>query len=112
MEGIMHMNIFIFSDESGVFDVKHNDLFVFGGVILLSKEDKELLSRKYTSAEKRVRDKMEYSKQQEIKASLVSNGDKLDLYKALNDCYKFGVVIKQEEVNPNIFTQTSQLREA
>lgn len=103
MEGIMHMNIFIFSDESGVFDVKHNDLFVFGGVILLSKEDKELLSRKYTSAEKRVRDKMEYSKQQEIKASLVSNGDKLDLYKALNDCYKFGVVIKQKEVNHNIF---------
>lgn len=97
------MNIFVYSDESGVFDVKHNDLFVFGGVILLSKEDKELLSRKYTSAENRTRAKRDYSKQQEIKASFVSNTDKLELYKALSDCYKFGVVVKQKEVNPNIF---------
>lgn len=31
------MDIFVYSDESGVFDVKHNDYFVFGGLILLGK---------------------------------------------------------------------------
>ena len=27
------MRIFIYSDESGVFDKKHNDIFVYGGLI-------------------------------------------------------------------------------
>ena len=31
------MNIYIYSDESGVFDKEHNDYFVFGGLILLGK---------------------------------------------------------------------------
>jgi len=35
------MRIFIYSDESGVFDKKHNDLFVYGGIILLSKEQRD-----------------------------------------------------------------------
>ncbi len=97
------MNIFVYSDESGVFDVKHNEVFIFGGVILLSQEEKEELSRKYSSAEKRIRNKRDYSKQQEIKASFVSNRDKLDLYKTLKGCYKFGVIIKQKKLLSNIF---------
>lgn len=43
------MNIYIYSDESGVFDKEHNDYFVFGGLILLGKEEKENWSRKYSS---------------------------------------------------------------
>ena len=38
------MNLFVYSDESGVFDHKHNDLFVFGGLVFLSKEDKDITS--------------------------------------------------------------------
>lgn len=34
------MNIFVYSDESGVFDNKHNDFFVFGGLIILGTEEK------------------------------------------------------------------------
>ncbi len=34
------MNIYVYSDESGVFDKEHNDCFVFGGLILLGTEDK------------------------------------------------------------------------
>lgn len=45
------MNLFIYSDESGVFDNNHNDYFVFGGIICFGKEEKncflyELPSRK------------------------------------------------------------------
>lgn len=39
------MNIYVYSDESGVFDKEHNDYFVFGGLILLGTEDKEKWSR-------------------------------------------------------------------
>lgn len=46
------MNIYVYSDESGVFDKEHNDYFVFGGRILLGTEDKENWSRKYFSVEK------------------------------------------------------------
>ena len=32
------MNIYVYSDESGVFDKEHNDYVVFGGLILLGTE--------------------------------------------------------------------------
>lgn len=41
------MDIFVYSDESGVFDVDHNDIFVFGGIILLGKGAKDDCARKY-----------------------------------------------------------------
>ena len=33
------MNIYIYSDESGVFDQKNGKVFVFGGLIFLEKKD-------------------------------------------------------------------------
>ena len=45
------MDIFVYSDESGVFDVDHNDIFVFGGIILLGKGAKDDCARKYAHAE-------------------------------------------------------------
>ena len=36
------MNLYIYSDESGVFDKVHNDIYVYGGVLFLSKEDNVL----------------------------------------------------------------------
>lgn len=46
------MNIFVYSDESGVMDKKHNKYFVFGGVMFLSKEEKDNASHQYVAAEK------------------------------------------------------------
>ena len=40
------MNIYVYSDESGVFDRKHNDIYVFGGLILLGTEEKNKWSRR------------------------------------------------------------------
>lgn len=36
------MNIYVYSDESGVFDKAHNDYFVFGGLILLGTEERDV----------------------------------------------------------------------
>ena len=45
------MDIFVYSDESGVFDVKNNRYYVYGGVIFLSKNDREIANRKYRNIE-------------------------------------------------------------
>lgn len=49
------MDIYVYSDESGVFDKEHNDVYVFGGIILLSKSSKDECTRKYKHAEDVVR---------------------------------------------------------
>ena len=45
------MNIYVYSDESGVFDRYHNDKFVFAGLIFLDKTSKDKMSRKQKSPE-------------------------------------------------------------
>lgn len=97
------MNIFIYSDESGVFDKTHNDIFVFGGLIILGQESKEIWSRKYSAVEKAIRKKISCPTKQELKACKLRNKEKNKLYRSLNNCYKFGVVIKQKDIMDRIF---------
>lgn len=99
----LDMNIFVYSDESGVFDKAHNDVFVFAGIIVLGKENKEIWSRKYSAAETVIRKKNSIPAGKEIKATTISNGDKGKLFRSLNQCYKFSVVINQKEVLDEIF---------
>ena len=97
------MNIFVYSDESGVFDKHHNDLFVFGGLILLGSDSKEKWSRLYSNAEKTIRRKRNYNNNYELKATNLLNQDKNKLYRSLNNCHKFGVVIRQKSIMDRIF---------
>lgn len=97
------MNIYVYSDESGVFDKIHNDIFVFGGLIILGNGEKEKWSRMYSAAEKTVRNKKDVDKDIEIKATTVSNSEKSKLFRSLNKCYKFAVVINQRNVLNRIF---------
>lgn len=104
------MNIFIYSDESGVLDKKHNDIFVFGGLIFLSKEERDICSRKYTAAENVIRLKEAKEKTCEIKATTVSNESKGKLFRSLNQVEKFGIVINQNKLKDEIcnFKKTKQ----
>lgn len=97
------MNLFVYSDESGVFDKIHNDLFVFGGVIFLSSVDRDNWAHKYTHAEKIIKASMSVGKSFEAKATHISNTNKAKLYRSLNKCYKFGAIINQEKVHSQIF---------
>lgn len=92
------MNIFVYSDESGVFDKFHNEVFVFGGVIFLSKEDKDLASRKYIRAEKTLRANGEHESKQELKACKITHKEKSKLYRSLNSVIKFGAIIDQKKI--------------
>lgn len=100
------MVIYVFSDESGVFDQEHNDFFVFGGVILLSFDEKENVTRKYLAAERCVKLSAGLSTDDEAKACVLSNEHKAKLYRSLNQVHKFAVVIKQSRVLSSIFQDT------
>lgn len=97
------MNIYIYSDESGVFDKEHNDYFVFGGLILLGTDDKEKWSRMYSNAEKILRANKCVSANYELKATQITNKEKGKLFRTLNRCHKFGVVIQEKEVLDRIY---------
>ncbi len=91
------MNIYVYSDESGVLDKAHNDIFTFGGIIFLSKDEKEVAARKYRVAERAIRKSGNYGTT-EIKAATISAKEKRKLYRSLNAFYKFGVVVEQKKV--------------
>lgn len=97
------MNLYVYSDESGVFDKEHNDYFVFGGIICVGTEEKELLSRRYSSVEKVLRKKKGVSSDYELKATQVDNTEKGKLFRSLNKSYKFGVIIREQNVLDRIF---------
>ena len=97
------MNIFVYTDESGVFDNVHNDIYVFGGIIFLDRETKDICSRKYINAEKAIRG-TKYTHNAELKACIVSNKEKSKLFRSLNSYIKFGVVINQKYILERIFS--------
>ena len=96
------MNIFVYSDESGVLDKVHNKYFVFGGIIFLSKEEKDIASRKYSAAERVIRKSGQYGSEVEVKASTITAGEKRKLFRSLNGYYKFGVIVDQARVFDSI----------
>lgn len=95
------MNIYVYSDESGVFDYVHNEHYVFGGIILLGKEAKDDCERKYKHAESCIA--TNYKLGIELKASTISTSERAKLFRSVNAYDKFGVVISQAEVNKEIF---------
>ena len=98
------MEVFVYSDESGVFDYVHNPYYVFGGVLFLSKDAKDISARKYIKAENDIRNATKYGSG-EIKASTVSNKNKGKLFRSLNQEYRFGVIIDENKLNKEIFEE-------
>lgn len=97
------MNLYIYSDESGVFDKKHNDYFVFGGVIFFGTNQKEKAARRYKSIEKQLKVTLKMRSENEMKACRVSNKIKMKLFKCMNNFYKFCVLIKQQNIIDSVF---------
>lgn len=97
------VNIFIYSDESGVFDATHNDYYVFGGIMFFSKDARDICARKYSKAENDVRRSLELPFSQEIKASVLPFRYRDKLYRSLNKEFRFGVIINESRVLQRIF---------
>lgn len=96
------MDLYIYTDESGVFDKQHNNFYVYGGLLLFGKKSKDDCSRKYLHAENSIR-KNSYSPKDELKASFVTNKEKGKLFRSLNKYVKFAVIINQVSILDSIF---------
>jgi len=97
------MNIYIYSDESGVFDYKHNQYYIFGGVVFLSKEDRDNAARAFLSLERTIRKQGGYSEKTELKAYILKLRDKQRLFSSLNGVQKFAAIIKQDRIHKRIW---------
>ena len=99
------MDIYVYSDESGVFDKFHNDHFVFGGVLFFSQKEKEDRTHMYLSVERIVRKSEGFPLKAELKAAMVSKKAKNKLFRSLGQVEKFGVVVHQEKVLDGLFSE-------
>lgn len=99
----MDMHLYIYSDESGVLDKYHNDYYVFGGVVFLSKDEKDNYARKYIAAEKNVRLSEELDDRQEVKGSVIQPKSKNKLYRCMRDAERFGAVVAQKKLDDMLF---------
>lgn len=98
------MNIFVYGDESGVFDRAHNDVFVFGGLIFLGKESKDAQYRKFIHAERAILPSYGSSlKGGEPKACMLKPKHKAGLFRSTNGEFRYAFVVDQEKVNNGIF---------
>ena len=104
------MNIFVYADESGVFDKAHNKYFVYAGVIFLSKDSRDEACRKYIAAEKNIRRGGRYVAKSELKACLIGANDKRKLYRVMKDCYRFAVVVDQKRILDQIMADKKSKR--
>ena len=98
------MDIFVYSDESGVFDPIHNEYFVFSGVICLSKDEKDNCLRKYLGLERELRRRANYDKEKELKATDITITEKRKLFNSMKKKYKFCVIVDQKKVNENVLS--------
>lgn len=99
----MCMNLYVYSDESGVFDKFNNETFVFGWIILLGKEQKMNEERKYKNAESVLYKSNSTYRGNELKACTIKNKDKNKLFRSINRLEKGAVIIDQKRVLDQIY---------
>lgn len=93
------MDLYIFSDESGIFDSKHYDLFVYAGLIIIGKQDMDMLSRRYLGLEKNLRKKTKYKNTGELKARHLDDCDRKKLLKLFSRVLKFAVLVDLKKLD-------------
>lgn len=86
-------NIYIYSDESGTFDYKHCEYFVYGGIVFLSKKDRDQASREYVALEKILRETIFDGSQEEIKANKLTLKEKRRLLSVSKKPYSYRFAI-------------------
>ena len=97
------MNIFVYGDESGVFDKARNEVFVFGGLIFLGRDSRETAYRKFLHAERAIAPLYGDCEDGELKACRLRNKHKAGLFRSTNGFIRYAFVIDQRRVMDEIF---------
>ena len=104
MQGVI-MNLFVYVDESGVFDKNNKEHYVFGGIVFIDKASKDDAQRKFFAAENRLRSKAYYSNCDELKSCKLITKHKDGLYRSLNIGYRFATIIDMKRIFPCILAE-------
>ena len=99
------MNLYIYSDESGVFDQEHYDWYAFGGVVFLDGETLNQCHNEFLALEQLIRESRGIEESVELKSSVLKNSDRRRLYNVTKRCAKFGVLIDNKHVLHTVFEE-------
>lgn len=100
------MKLYIYADESGTFDKEHNDLFVYGGLVVPGDSAKRDLERKYSAIENDIRrNASRFGDDDELKACYLRMKERKRLFALLqkSQCVQFGVVVDQKRLHDYVF---------
>ena len=105
------VDIYIYSDESGVFDYKHRKYFVIAGIIFTDKMDMDLMIRRYKSAENNLRKKKLYKGISELKASKLSFDDRRNLFRLTSGADRFAFIINMYSLDKKKVFENSKSKQ-
>ncbi len=98
------MNMYIFGDESGVFDKAHQRYLVFGGLIILSKDKLKKTRANFLKAEATIKNSSSSSKKKgELKGWQMEERHKKHLLNVTNPTIRYAFVVDLAKVNSNVF---------
>lgn len=97
------MNLFIYSDESGVFDQEHSTLFVYAGLVFVDSASMQNCSRLYAAVEEMIRNEEALANEVELKACSLRPTERRRLFKVTNKEYRFAVAIDLPKVRKEVF---------
>lgn len=96
-------NIFVFIDDSGVFDLKNNKYFIYAGYIFFSTAEKQSAERIYSKAEKSIRDTLSLDHSIELKSYTLTSKHKSSLFRTMNNFKRFSNIVDLRRVRSEIW---------
>ncbi len=100
------MKLYVYADESGAFDKVHNDIFVYGGVVLVGADAKADAEHRYAAMESRLRKSVpDLDDGSEIKASRLDMKSRKRMFTSLErpGCHQFAVIVDQKQLRDEVF---------
>ena len=100
------MKLYVYADESGVFDSKSEEPFVYGGVIVSSLNRQSAFQR-YHGLEKTIRSEQpNLSGEAELKASILDMKTRGRVFRTLRSfgCFQFAAIVNQARVYRSIYS--------
>lgn len=100
------MKLYVYADESGAFDKVHNDLFVYGGLVLAGAEAKDDAARRYIAIERKIREaNSAHDVHPELKASFMTLKERKRAFQSIKKpgCHQFAVIVNQRALRDEVF---------
>lgn len=100
------MKVYVYADESGTFDKTHNELFVYGGIVVPGKEAKDELERRYLAVEDSIKSEPgSIDAGDEAKACRLSMKERKRLFRVVEKsrCRQFGYIVQQGKLKDAVF---------